>query len=110
GRPVNSIGCTIIVLPSSAADQMVLRVQFVTNSATLVPASTTILDSVAVAIAASPDSRWEVQGFTDIRGTVRANQVLSQQRAQAVVDYLVSRGVERGTLTATGFASERAVG
>lgn len=110
GRPVNSIGCTIIVLPSNSADQMVLRVQFVTNRSALVPASTAILDSVAVAILASPGSLWEVQGFTDSRGTVRANQALSQQRAQAVVDYLVRQGVPRESMTATGFASERAVG
>jgi outer membrane protein OmpA-like peptidoglycan-associated protein len=110
GRAVDAYGCTIIVLPANAADQMVLRVQFVTNRSELVAASTIILDSVAVAINASPGSLWEVQGFTDIRGTVRANQILSQQRAQAVVDYLVSRGVDRASLTATGFAAERAVG
>ncbi len=110
GRPVNSVGCTIIVLPSGAADQMVLRVQFVTNRALLVPASTAILDSVAVAIIASPGSLWEVQGFTDSRGTVRANQILSQARAQSVVNYLVRKGVRRGSMTATGFASTRAVG
>lgn len=110
GRPVDSLGCTIIVLPANAADQMVLRVQFVTNRSALVPTSTAILDSVAVAMLASPGSLWEVQGFTDIRGTVRANQILSQARAQAVVDYLVSKGVPRGSMTATGFASERAVG
>ena len=107
---VNTIGCHTIVLPSNAADQMVLRVQFVTNRSALVPASTAILDSVAVAILASPGSEWEVQGFTDIRGTRRANQILSQARAQAVVDYLVTKGVPRASMTATGFASERAVG
>ncbi len=110
GRAVDAMGCTIIVLPANAADQMVLRVQFVTNRSELVAASTIILDSVAVAINASPGSLWEVQGFTDIRGSVRANQILSQERAQAVVDYLVSRGVPRSSMTATGFASERAVG
>ncbi len=110
GKPVDSIGCTLITLPANAADQMVLRVQFVTNRSALVPASTAILDSVATAIIASPGSRWEVQGYTDIRGTVRANQILSQARAQAVVNYLASKGVPRGSLVATGFASERAVG
>ncbi len=110
GKPVDSVGCTIIALPANAADQMVLRVQFVTNRATLVRASTVVLDSVATAILASPGSLWEVQGFTDTRGTVRANQLLSQARAQAVVDYLVSKGVARSSMTATGFASQRAVG
>jgi outer membrane protein OmpA-like peptidoglycan-associated protein len=110
GKPVDSVGCTLITLPANAADQMVLRVQFVTNRSALVPASTAILDSVATAIIASPGSRWEVQGYTDIRGTVRANQILSQARAQAVVNYLVAKGVPRGSMTATGFASERAVG
>jgi outer membrane protein OmpA-like peptidoglycan-associated protein len=109
GRAVDSVGCTLIALPANAADQMVLRVQFVTGRSTLVPASTAVLDSVATAIIASPGSQWEVQGFTDSRGSDRSNQILSQARAQAVVNYLVSKGVPRASMTATGFGEARPV-
>ena len=46
-----------------------------------------------------------VEGHTDSDGDPAANQVLSEHRAQAVVDYLVSHGVDRGRLRPVGCAS-----
>jgi outer membrane protein OmpA-like peptidoglycan-associated protein len=92
-----------------AGDQVLLRVQFRTNRAELLPASRTVLDSAAAAIKATPGSRWQVEGHTDAVGTAAANRTLSQARAQSVVDYLVSRGVDPAILTAQGFGLERPV-
>jgi len=44
-----------------------------------------------------------VEGHTDSVGTEANNLVLSRLRAEAVVDYLVSRGVDAGRLEAVGF-------
>jgi outer membrane protein OmpA-like peptidoglycan-associated protein len=90
-------------------DQLVLRVQFETNKTALLPKSLPVLDTIALAIIATPNSRWEVQGHTDSIGTAEANRILGQGRAQAVVDYLVSKGVDRSILTATGFGPDRPV-
>ena len=46
-----------------------------------------------------------VEGHTDSDGDPAANQVLSEHRAQAVVDYLVSHGVDRGRLRPVGCAA-----
>jgi outer membrane protein OmpA-like peptidoglycan-associated protein/ABC-type nitrate/sulfonate/bicarbonate transport system substrate-binding protein len=43
-----------------------------------------------------------VEGNTDNQGSKTRNQALSEERAQAIVDYLISRGVERGRVTARG--------
>ncbi|MDO8665402.1 MAG: OmpA family protein [Gemmatimonadales bacterium] len=110
GRPVDSVGCPLIQLPANEADQMVLRVQFVTNTATLMARSLPLLDSIAVAIVATGGSRWEVQGHTDSRGSAELNRRLSQDRAQSVADYLVSKGVPRANMTATGFGPAQPVG
>ena len=90
-------------------DQLVLRVQFQTDSTRLLPKSRPVLDTIARAIIATPNSRWEVQGHTDSVGTREHNRILARGRAQTVVDYLVRRGVDRGILTAVGFGYDRPV-
>lgn len=90
-------------------DQLVLRVQFQTDVAALLPISRPVLDTIAFAIIATPNSRWEVQGHTDSIGTAESNRILGQARAQTVVDYLVSRGVDRSILSAIGFGPDRPV-
>jgi outer membrane protein OmpA-like peptidoglycan-associated protein/opacity protein-like surface antigen len=92
-----------------SVDQLVLRVQFITDSTRLLRRTLPLLDSIARAIIATPDSRWEVQGHTDNVGTPEHNRVLGQGRAQSVVDYLVRRGVDRNILIAKGFGQDRPV-
>jgi OOP family OmpA-OmpF porin len=50
-----------------------------------------------------PEIRVEVGGHTDSAGGDGYNLRLSQDRAQAVLDYLVENGVERTRLSAKGF-------
>lgn len=63
----------------------------------------TILDQVALALEECPESNVEVAGYTDSSGSEAGNQRLSEQRAQAAVDYLVGKGVDRARLTAVGY-------
>ena len=48
-----------------------------------------------------------VEGHTDSQGDDAYNLELSQRRAQAVVDYLVGKGVDRARLQAKGFGEAR---
>jgi outer membrane protein OmpA-like peptidoglycan-associated protein len=98
-----------VVVQAPETDQLVLRVQFQTNLTSLLPQSLPVLDTIAMAIIATPGSRWEVQGHTDSVGSAEDNRILGQGRAQAVVDYLVTRGVDRSILTARGFGQDRPV-
>jgi outer membrane protein OmpA-like peptidoglycan-associated protein len=50
-----------------------------------------------------------VEGHTDSQGGSAFNQDLSQHRAEAVRDYLVSRGIAADRITAQGFGPTRAV-
>ena len=90
-------------------DQVILRVQFRTDRAELLAISHQVLDTVAAAIRATPNSRWQVEGHTDSVGTDAYNKTLSRARAQSVVDYLVSKGVDRGIMTVEGFGFDRQV-
>jgi outer membrane protein OmpA-like peptidoglycan-associated protein/opacity protein-like surface antigen len=98
-----------VVIEQPSADQLVLRVQFVTDSTRLLRRTLPELDTIAKALAAMPDAHWEVQGHTDNVGTPEHNMILSRGRAESVVEYLVRHGVDRGHLMAVGFGQNRPV-
>lgn len=50
-----------------------------------------------------PGIKLQVEGHTDDTGAESYNQSLSQQRAEAVVDYLVTNGIDRSRLTSIGY-------
>ena len=52
---------------------------------------------------AYPGLTLQVEGYTDNVGSDEYNQTLSQQRADAVRDYLISQGVSAAVITATGY-------
>jgi OmpA-OmpF porin, OOP family len=79
------------------------QVQFETNTAVIRPESDSLLEEVAALLRTHPELlRVEVQGHTDSAGTPDFNQRLSQERAQAVMAWLVAHGVEPTRLSATG--------
>ena len=78
-------------------------IQFDSNQATLTPAANVIVDQVAVYAKKLAGVKIEVQGHTDNQGSAARNLTLSQNRAKAVVDALVSRGVPADQLTAKGY-------
>jgi outer membrane protein OmpA-like peptidoglycan-associated protein len=61
------------------------------------------LAKVSGILLAYPNLKVQVEGYTDNVGTQEYNQTLSQQRGDAVRDYLVSQGVSAGNITATGY-------
>ena len=96
---VDSNGCEI-------PEVIILKgVNFETSSDRLTSNSIGILNGVAETLSHRSEIAIEVGGYTDNRGTAAANQKLSQKRAQAVANYLISRGVKAGQLTAKGYGA-----
>lgn len=84
------------------------NVQFATARTTIARPSRRLLDQVATVIRQHPEFRKiRIEGHTDDRGADEVNKALSQQRAQAVADYLIGRGIEPDRLEAVGFGEER---
>jgi len=77
------------------------------NKAALTPDSRHSLDSLVMIMEENPTIIIELHAHTDSRGTAEVNDVLSQQRAQAVVDYLINNRVEEGRIIAIGFGKSR---
>ena len=86
------------------------HVYFRTNRATILRRSHPLLRNVAQVLNNHPEiERIRVEGHTDTRGNDDANMTLSQERAEAVVEFLVENGVDRGRLHAVGFGETRPV-
>ena len=79
------------------------RITFEAGSSDLTSEGTVVVDNVARLLQQSPGIQIEVHGHTDSDGDESDNQVLSQQRAQAVAAALSQRGIDSGRLTAVGF-------
>jgi peptidoglycan-associated lipoprotein len=75
-------------------------VNFDFNQSTITPEAAVILDRQANFIRQFPEVRFTVFGHTDLVGGNAYNQRLGLRRANAVVDYLVSKGVSRSRLKA----------
>ena len=76
----------------------------------LLPAAQARLNEVATAlIKEDPLSKIVVEGHTDSQGAPKFNQDLSQHRAQAVRDYLVTRGIASDRISAAGFGETRTI-
>ena len=79
-------------------------INFELNKAVIKPDSYYILDAVVATMNGNPDvALIEVQGHTDEQGDDAYNLWLSDQRAAAVVTYLVKHGVEPRRLTSQGY-------
>lgn len=75
---------------------------FASGSATLRPESTPTLEAVLELLEEHADVSLLIEGHTDSQGADAANQTLSEQRAAAVMRYLVEHGVAEDRLDAVG--------
>ena len=76
---------------------------FAPGSAVLSPDYSQILDLGIAVMRLNPEVQMVITGHTDDNGSASANQRLSEQRAQAVVDYLTTEGdLNPSRFTATG--------
>jgi peptidoglycan-associated lipoprotein len=67
------------------------------------PESMVALDKLVETLNDNPNITIELMSHTDSRGSEQDNQVLSQRRAQSVVDYLISKNIAADRLQAKGY-------
>ena len=77
------------------------------GSARLTAASKKVIDERLLSILNDKPVSIEIMSHTDSRGNDDFNQSLSQQRANSVVNYLVSKGISRSRLSAKGYGETR---
>ena len=96
--PAPIVAPTPVVLPT---------VLFRLGTPELLPEARPALDQLADELRARPNLRLRVSGHTDRIGEPDKNQLLSEQRAAAVKDYLVQAGIAAGRISTIGYGDSR---
>lgn len=82
---------------------------FETGKALLEPESYTVIDELVNYLKRKTDQRIEIGGHTDNVGSAASNKKLSEERANAVRSYIISRGIEADRVTAKGYGMSEPV-
>jgi outer membrane protein OmpA-like peptidoglycan-associated protein len=116
GSPADS-GCPPAKLAAAKADEqkqlqqklnvIVKNLQFEVGSAVIAASSFDDLDQLAEILLQNPSVRLSIEGHTDNQGEREKNIRISRERAQAVMDYLIGKGVEAARLKATGYGPDK---
>ncbi|MEM6327236.1 MAG: OmpA family protein [Bacteroidota bacterium] len=107
GITVEAPAAEVIEAETAIRSALIEPIQFSTGTASFVGESAALLDNVAATLNEYESLNVRVEGHTDNTGSAEANQSLSQQRAEAVVQYLVDQGVSAERLSAVGYGQAR---
>ena len=107
---VTTIEQNITLKPVKVGSQIVLHnIFFEFNSAKLLPESIGELQRVLKLMQENPDIKVEIAGHTDSIGTESYNLKLSQQRADAVKEWLVQHGIDSSRIIAKGYGESQPI-
>ena len=84
-------------------------IYFDSGKAKIRPESFERLDSVVEFMAHKKSARIEISGHTDNAGSAKKNKALSEKRAQACREYLISKDIDGSRIEAVGYGDERPI-
>lgn len=94
----------ILLIPSVQGQAIQLNhILFVRGQATLLPDSDVELENLWLFMQQNPHVKILIGGHTDNRGAYNLNKKLSEDRAAAVRDFLIAKGISKGRLRSEGF-------
>lgn len=100
----------VLMKKMEVGEVIVLRnIFFDLNKYSLRNESQNELDRLTKLMQDNPSIRILISGHTDSRGSATLNKELSANRAKAVVDYLVSKGIDKKRLESQGFGKEQPI-
>jgi outer membrane protein OmpA-like peptidoglycan-associated protein/outer membrane protein W len=83
------------------------QINFDFDSAEFAKGTSEALDAIIVILSEYPNSQFTIDGHCDNVGSVRVNQKISDKRANAVMNYLTSNGIDSSRLTASGYGESK---
>jgi OmpA-OmpF porin, OOP family len=101
GTQVDANGCPLNVKPP--VKKITLNIKYRTGSFEPDAPSKAILDDLAETMMAYTGTKIEINGYTDDVGSDSSNMVLSRNRANGVMEYLLKKGVPADRMTSQGF-------
>lgn len=109
GKRPSYIPASTVAASSARPGQTALPINFASGSASILPSSRAQAQRLASAIkqVSAAGTRFVVGGHTDAVGSREYNLELSKRRADALVDFLVSSGVDRSRLQPEGYGFDK---
>jgi len=113
-RHINAvIDCALDVKALEAPPERLcisLKVEFASDSARIDPSYYEQVNVVGEYLKKYPTTTAVIEGHTDSLGSAQQNQVLSQQRADSVVNYLTEKfGIEASRISGKGYGATRRI-
>lgn len=108
--PASNFGCPVIAPEVIEKVNLAAKnIFFATGSPKLLSKSFPSLDNVVKILQDNPSYRVDIEGHTDTTGTAEKNQILSNDRANSVKAYLISKGIDENRISSAGFGSHRPI-
>ena len=106
-------GCPEVALPDAEIENRLTNyartINFNTGKSTFKEDSYSTLQAIAAILKEYPKANFTIEGHTDSVGSKSSNQLLSERRANAVMDYLVNNGIATERLTAVGYGEDNPI-
>ncbi len=109
--PASNNGCPVAptVEVMATLNEYARTILFDTGKATFHKESIDILKAMTAIFKDYPQADFVIAGHTDYVGSDKSNQLLSERRAAAVRDYLISNGINADRLTTVGFGESKPI-
>ena len=86
-----------------------LYITFETGKSDIQPESQEIVSQIAEMLKANPTLKISIEGHTDDAGNAISNKTLSEDRAKAVMNALILKGINKSLLSAKGWGQEKPI-
>lgn len=103
------ISANIMLDSLKQTGSITLHINFETGKSVIKTESQSIVDQIAEMLTTDPSIKISIEGHTDNVGTAAANQTLSQNRAKAVMDAIIAKGIDKARLSSKGWGQNKPV-
>jgi len=86
-----------------------LYINFETGKADIKPESQKIIDQIVQMLKDNPTLNISIEGHTDNVGTPQSNQTLSENRARAVMNAIIAKGIDKSRLSSVGWGQTKPI-
>jgi len=103
------IEASVMFKELNTSGHIALYINFETGKSAIKPESQGIIDQIAELLKTNPDLKVNIEGHTDNVGTPASNKTLSENRAKAVMNAVVAKGIPGGRMAAKGMGQDKPI-